>query len=306
MRIMEMVGFKKSLAQLFIFLVVFVACQPDNDILSSIDTLNVNSESASSALISENSDISTKAISAMTNTQYAGARSVSEVLSFSDQRLTGATVTLYRTGTIGAPAGKIIIDFKTGCTDLHGVVRKGQIKITYGGKRWMPGSYFTVRLINFYRNSAHIEGTDSTSFTGLGTNNDTLQLKFDSNLDSGKITFGDGRTIQREDTLKKTWYRYVDLNGKIDPYKGELHVTGSGWGVNKFGNTYEWDIASELVYSLPCWLSSKVYIPVTGEKTFTVNNVTYTVEYGSGACDNQVIVKLKGREKTITVSGDGN
>src|SRR5437868_5690200 len=117
MRIMEMVGFKRRLGQTFIFLIVFVACQPDSDILNSIDTQNVNSESASSALISENSDISTKLISSITRTQYAGARTVSETLLPNDQRLTGATVTLERTGTISAPAGQIIIDFETGKTD---------------------------------------------------------------------------------------------------------------------------------------------------------------------------------------------
>jgi hypothetical protein len=308
MRIIKTLNLKKATVQLAVFFLAFAACQPDNEILSSIDTQNVNSESASEALISENSDIATKVISAMTNTQYAGARFSAEVLALSDSRLNGAIVTLYRTGTKDAPAGQIIIDYATGSTDNHGVIRKGKIKITYEGKRWMPGSSYKIELKDFYRNSAHIEGTQHTDFTGLGPSNDTLQLKFDTNLDSGKITFGDGRTIQRKDTLKKIWYRFVDLTtGKIDPLRGELHVTGSGWGKNKLGNSYEWEITSELVYSLSCWISNKVYIPVKGEKSLTVNNVTYAVAYGKGECDNQITVKLSnGKQKAINITSDGN
>ena len=49
---------KKATAQLALFLVAFAGCQPDNEILNSIDVQNVNSESASAALVNEISEIS--------------------------------------------------------------------------------------------------------------------------------------------------------------------------------------------------------------------------------------------------------
>jgi len=382
MRIIKTLSLKKATAHFTLFLIAFAACQQDNEILNSIDTQNVNSESASSALINESSDMATKLISSLTRTQYAGGRLSASTIAFTDSRLSGATVRLYPTGTVTAPAGTILIAFMTkrtgtiscttdsktvtgsgtlfssslaagsilvdslgavigtvgtiasntsltlidnaavaltasgygisGVTDGQGIIRKGQIKIAYSGKRWTPGSYYKIKLINFYRNSAHIEGTELTNFTGT-TGTDTLQLKFEATLDSGKITFGDGESVARTGTLYKTWVRYIDINtGKIDPLKGELHVTGSGTGVNKLGKSYVWDITSELVYSLSCWISNKIYIPVKGKKTFTIDNsnTTYTINYddetNDGNCDNQVIVTFNGREKTINVTGDGN
>ncbi len=311
MRIIKTFSLKKAAAQFALFLVALAACQQDNEILNSVDTQNVNSESASSALMNENADIAAKAISAMTNSQYAGTQdTIVLFLSSKDSRLAGATVTRYRTGTADSPAGQIIIDFKTGRTDNNGVIRKGQININYAGKRWTPGSYYVIRLNKFIRNSAYIEGIDSTNFTSTGKNNDTLQLSFHSILES-RITFGDGMQIENNGTLDKIWNRYIDINyGKIDPLKGELDVTGSGTGTNKLRKSYTWNIDSALVYRLPCWFSNKVYIPVKGKKTLTVANTIYTINYNDatngGNCDNQATVKLNGKEKTIIVTGDGN
>jgi hypothetical protein len=379
MRIIKTLSFKKATARFALFLVAVAACQPDNEILNSVDTQNVNSESTAAALMSECSDIATKMLSALTNSQYSGGRVSSEVLLIGDPRLSGALVTVYRTGTVSAPSGRIIIDFKTvrtgtiscttnsktitgtgtlfsselaigsvlvnsegaiigtvasinsytsltlvanaaigvtdgayatsGCT-YNGVTRRGQIKITYAGKRWTSGSYYVTRLSNFYRNSAHIEGTESTTFSSTGPNNDTLRLTFDSHLDSGIVTFGDGRNIQRQGTLTKTWYRYIDVtSGKIDPLNGEIEVTSdSGTGTNKLDKVYSWGIDSTLVYRLSCSINNKVFVPVKGGKHITIDNTTYNISYGSGgaACDNLETIFLNGKKKTILITGDGN
>src|SRR5437879_1721255 len=161
MRIIKMFSLKKAAVYVSIFIVFFVACQPNNEILSSLDIQNVNSETSSSALVSENSELATAVMGGLTKTQYAGGRFAADTLkNLSDSRLSCATVTFARTGTVDAPAGTITIDFGNGlkstgapCTDNHGVQRKGQIVITYSGKRWVAGSYHSIELKNFYRNS---------------------------------------------------------------------------------------------------------------------------------------------------------
>ena len=312
MRIIKMLNLKKAAAYATIFIIFFAACQPDNEILSSLDIQNVNSETASSALESENSELATAVMGALTRTQYAGARFAADTLkNLSDSRLTCASVVLNRTGTVDMPAGTITIDFGNGlkstgvaCTDNHGIQRKGQIVITYSGKRWVAGSYHIIELIKFYRNSALIEGTE---YDTTLTVSDTLQLSMKSRLNGGKVTFGDGKTIYRDHTLTKTWYRFLDsFTGRIDPTKDEWHIAGSANGTNKNGDSYVMATSTDLIHKLSCWINNKVYIPVQGTKTITVDNINYEIDYGTGTYDNQVVVTVNGKSKVITVTGDGN
>lgn len=306
MKTIKMLRLKNISVVIAVFILILASCQKDNDILNSLDIQNVNSEAASSAYIDENSDISSVVMGSLTTTQYSGARVEGEIITSPgdrDGRLKCATVTVNRTGTKDAPAGTITIDFGSAgtCSDNRGVIRKGKIIITYSGRRWMPGSTFSIQLVDFYRNSTHIEGTESDT-TKLSA--DSLHLKFVSWLVGGKITFGDGRTIERNHTFTKTWYR------SSLPQNDEWYLEGSAYGKNKNGNVYQMEIESPLIHKVTCWVSNKVFIPVKGIKVITVTTTsgitTYKVDFGDGTCDNQVTVTINGKEKVITVNGDGN
>jgi hypothetical protein len=49
---------------------------------------------------------------------------------------------------------------------------------------------------------------------------------------------------------------------------------------------------------------------VKGVKSMSVTTATgvrtYKIDYGDGTCDNLVTVTINGKEKVITVNGDGN
>ncbi|MBI1770407.1 MAG: hypothetical protein HY015_08860 [Bacteroidetes bacterium] len=306
MKTIKMLRLKNISVGAAMFILILASCQKDNDILNSLDVQNVNSEAASSAYVNENSDISSGVIGSLTTAQYSGARMEGDIIpnpGDRDGRLKCATVTVNRTGTKDAPAGTITIDFGTtgSCADNHGVIRKGKIIITYSGRRWMPGSTFSIQFVDFYRNSNHIEGKESDT-TKLSA--DSLHLKFVSWLVGGKITFGDGKTIERNHTLSKTWYR------SSLPQNDEWHLEGNAYGKNKNGNVYTMEIQSALIHKVSCWVSNKVTIPVKGVKIITVTTASgvtnYKVDYGDGTCDNQVTVTINGKEKVITVKEDGN
>src|SRR5258707_11276487 len=296
MKAIKMLRLKNISVLIAVFILILASCQKDNEILNSLDVQNVNSEAASSAYVNENSDMSSTVIGSLTTTQYAGARMEGEIiygLGDRDGRLKCATVTINRTGTKDAPAGTITIDFGSSgsCADNHGVIRKGEIIITYSGRRWMPGSTFSIQLVDFYRNSTHIEGTESDT-TKLSA--DSLHLKFVSWLVGGKITFGDGRTIERNHTFSKTWYR------SILPQNDEWHLEGSAYGKNKNGNVYQMEIQSPLIHKVACWVSNKVFIPVKGVKIITVTTSTgvntYKVDLSYGTWAIQVTVPFNVRE----------
>ncbi len=61
-------------------------------------------------------------------------------------------------------------------------------------------------------------------------------------------------------------------------------------------------ITSELVYSKTCELNSKVFIPVKGIKTLTVDHKEIIIDYGDGSCDNTVTITVNGKSKVETLT----
>ena len=295
----------KNASALVVTIIFLASCQKDSSILNSTDTQSVNAESASSAYVSENSDISSSVVGGMSSTQYSGAREDEIITGLADRddRLKCATVTVVRTGTKLHPAGTITITFDPSCSDNRGVKRSGSIIINYNGIRWMPGSYLVISFVDFYRNDVHIEGIDSLK-TQLSS--DSLHLQFVSKLTDGKVTFGDGRFITRNHTLTREWIRdfYHPLNCEWLTLKG-----GVAYGQHKNGNTYQMEITKTLVHKIIC-LADKVFIPVSGTKVINVTTPTetkqYIIDYGDGHCDNDITVTINGKVKTITVNGEGD
>ena len=288
-------------AVIFIFL---ASCQKDSSILNSTDTQNVNAESASSAYLSEGTDISSNAVAGVSTTQYSGARADGEIIGGlvdRDDRFKCATVTITRTGTRLNPSGTITITFDPTCSDKRGVKRSGTIVIRYDGRRWMPGSYFSVHA-DFHRNDTHIQGVDSLTSK---LNADSTHLQFLSILTGGQVTFGDGKTITREHNITREWYRAAL------PMNDEWHTLtgGEATGKCKNGDTYQMQITKDLIHKNSC-LADKVFIPVSGTKVINVTTPStteqYTVDYGDGTCDNNITVTINGKVKTITVNAEGD
>lgn len=293
----------KAASTVAIALVLLVSsCKKDTELLNASDTQNLNSEAVSDSYSDENNDISNIAIGGVTDLQYAGARTEGDPvtnLGDLDDRLKCATVTITRTGTKDTPAGNIVVDFGSGCTDGRGVIRKGKITITYSGKRFLPGSTIVTTFQDFYRNGVKVEGVHTLTNTQA---NLTSFPKFTVVIAGGKLTFPDGKTITREQNFTREWQRAT--NPTQD--KWVILAGSSASGTNKSGKTYSMNVTKDLVYSRACQISNKVFIAVSGTKVFVTDSRTYTVDYGNGDCDNDITVSVNGVSKTITVNADGN
>lgn len=293
----------KLMSTLAIALVLAVtSCKKDNELLSSSDTQNLNSESVSDSYSDEANDMSNIAIGGVTDTQYAGVRTEGDSvtrLSKLDDRLKCATVTITRTGTKESPAGNIVIDFGTGCTDVRGIVRKGKITITYTGNRFTTGSKIVTTFQDYFRNGVKVEGTHT--LTNVTATNVSYP-RFSVVIVGGKLTFPDGRTITREHSFTREWQRAI--NPALD--KWVILAGSSASGTNKGGKSYTMVVQKDIVYSRACQISNRVFIAVSGTKVFTTDSKTFTVDYGNGDCDNDITVTVNGVSKTITVNADGN
>ena len=110
-------------------------------------------------------------------------------------------------------------------------------------------------------------------------------------LEGGQVIFSDGTAITRDATWERIWDREENVTT----------LTGSATGVNRNGEAYRAEIVEEFVFARDCWLG-RVFIPVSGVKTFTVEDQITTIDYGEGACDNLATVTKDGVSEEIIVS----
>ncbi len=290
---------------LIAFVLVLGSCnKTDDSILSATDSQNLSSEEVSESFTDEANDVSNVAVNGITEVEYAGSRTEGELsnsLKDLDDRLKCATVTITRTpnSTKDNPSGSILIDFGAGCTDARGVVRKGKIRVAFTGKRFFPGSTITTTFEDYFRNEVKVEGTHTL------TNAQATLLsnpKFTVRIVGGKITFGDGKTVTREQSFTREWLRATSPNAD----KWVILKGSAASGKNRNDKTYTMEVTADLEYSRACAVSNKVFIAVKGTKVFTTDSKIFTVDYGTGACDNDITVTVNGATKTITVGANGN
>ncbi|MBS1487027.1 MAG: hypothetical protein JST43_05515 [Bacteroidetes bacterium] len=298
-----------------LFWVALASCQKDSDILSANDTQKVNNESVAASVTNDAGDIATSAVGGMAVSDYSGSSAGARETGFRalhlwriDERLQCAVITISRTGTRLHPHGVIVINFdslSSTCKDSHGVRRRGKIIITYDGIRWMPGSWHNVRLVNYYRNDTHIQG----NLTITTQQADTSQyLMFKSVLDSGAVTFPNGKTITREHTITREWVRAGSpLNDEwITLTENPVdHSLSTANGTFKNGESYFMQVTKDLVVKVSCRLEG-VYTPVQGEKVITFGNEQITIDYGNGSCDNTITITIKGKEKQLSINESGD
>ena len=286
---------------------VFVwSCSEDDPaVVSSTDTANVQGESVTDSYYDESNDFSTIAVggtSATLTGRTENGRTNEEIKNLGDidSRLSCAVVTLVKdpTSTQDKPVykGTITIDFKDGCTDAKGNIRKGKITIAYNGRRFALNSTITTTFVNYSVNGIKIEGTNIlTNLTA------TLESspKFKNEVKGGKVTFTDGKVATRDHVLTREWIRATN------PTQDSWKVEGSATGTNREGVNYQMEITKALVYKRSC-VASKVFIAVEGTKKFTGGDKTMTIDFGAGDCDNKVTVTVNGVSKEVEIKADGS
>lgn len=185
------------------------------------------------------------------------------------------------------------IDFGTSCTDAKGNIRSGKIIISRSGQILQPGSSITTSLADYTVNGIAVEGVRVLSNISESS---TSTPKFSVVLSGGRLSWPDGTTAVREVSHTRSWVRATN------PANDEWLIEGTATGTNRQGQEYTGTISSALVVKIACRAES-AFVPVKGTLVITrPDKVAVTLDYGNGACDNEVLVSANGRSKTITVS----
>ena len=284
-----------AVAFLFATAAFVTSCKKDADPFSGEVNQTINNESTQDAQQDEVDDIATAQLN---ESDPAGKYATTE-----DGRVSCAKITVELGAEKGS--GTVVINFDLkpngepnpeGCKDAKGNVRKGKITIHWTGGRWFKiGSVITITLDNYSINGVVINGTRTLS-------NVTTNVLFPT------------WTIVAEHTAE--WpngnmaSRTVHKTRKWDIVGGKIIVTqtagadSAASGTNRHGRNYSVQITQELVFSIDCIISNKVYIPVSGVKVITFDNKVVTIDFGSGECDNTFTVTFDGRVRTESARND--
>lgn len=279
------------------------SCSKNSESFSTEDTETSNNESTQESTTSELDDITTTVLENSPDSGSPGGH----ILTFTDDRFACATIEFFDVNA-EKTAGKAVITFDAnGCADKKGNIRKGVIKIAWTGGRWFKeGSSVTVTLEDYSINDVQITGTRTTTCKSYTASPLTITWLLTGNH---VATWPDGTTASRRINKTRKW-EHSTTEDKFTITNGPTAVSAAE-GVNRQGREYKVYITSPLVYLGSCAKSSKVFIPVKGEKVMTQfsssgKTKSLTVNYGSGTCDNTYTVTSGALIKTLTCKNDGN
>jgi hypothetical protein len=191
--------------------------------------------------------------------------------------------------TIGAFPKTITVDFGSGCTGKDGHIRKGKIITVYTGPMVMPGNTATTTFEQFYYDDVLVEGTHVIKNISTDAN-----FIFTATIENGKLTKSDGDNITVNRT--RTWTQTNGSDTPLFPLDDVYNITGSATGTTHQGsNAILWttEITTPLVRKFTCkWI-------VSGEVKITCTNVTGTVDFGNGDCDNNAILTIGNKNYLI-------
>jgi len=189
---------------------------------------------------------------------------------------------------------QVTIDFGTTgcvCSNWDGKTRKGKIIATYTGKYTETGTIITWRTENYFVNDNEHRISKTVENKGK---NQAGQPYFNITVANSIVTPSGTATWQS--ARVRTWTKGYDTpnTGWDDEYT--ISEVTPATGKNRKGVGYIVRITKPIM-----WKASCAFKLVGGELELTVEGKTdkRTVNYGSGNCDRQYQVTIKGRTYTI-------
>jgi len=195
--------------------------------------------------------------------------------------------------TVSNPKSITIDCGETNCTFSNGVNRRGKILVTFTGRYRDEGTVITVTLENYHVNDYYLQGTKTV--TNLGYN-DEGNLTYSVEIAGAQLTAPDNSwTSTWQSSRLREWI--AGENTIWNPFDDVYAITGSGSGVSRNGATFDVNITNELIVKIGCrWIvQGNVAVTRPTAEDFTVN-------FGSGNCDNVAVVNIFDNDYTITMN----
>ncbi|RAR71458.1 hypothetical protein [Flavobacterium aciduliphilum] len=185
------------------------------------------------------------------------------------------------------------IDFGSGCTLANNNVVSGKIIITFTYHPTATSQTVNYSFDNFYHNNIKIEGNKSFTRTmTTGANPHPIVI-----MQMDLTATINGQTHHRVGSRTREIIAGYDTPNDLSD--NVYSITGS-WTTTHPSGTITSTITTPLQVKMSCMNVHKPLI-VSGVITFTKNNHTATLDYGTGDCDNTAVFTINGNSYTIVI-----
>jgi hypothetical protein len=201
------------------------------------------------------------------------------------------------TPTLGTQVTKTIDFGNTGCTLNNGNVVKGKIIITFVYQPNATSHTVNYTFDNFYHNNIKFVGTKTftrsmTAASATSVPHPIVTMQLDMT-----ITMPNSDIYTRVGTRTRELVEGINTDTFLDNiYK----ITGNWITTNQNGNQYTATITEPLMAKMSCIAVNKPIL-AKGIITFVRNNITSTLNYGNGMCDNLAVFTINGVSFTIVI-----
>lgn len=189
------------------------------------------------------------------------------------------------------------IDYGEGCTTDRGREISGKMMVTFTDRIRKEGASRSITFEDFVVNGNKVTGTKTITNNGIDANE---LFSYTVTLRNGSVTTEAGKVIKHEFTRTRTWVEGMDTNFKDDGREGILddvwEVTGAMEGVNRNGVAYKATVTTPLRRQANCKWLTKGVLEITSDKH---PDVTVSIDYGDGTCDNKAVATAGERTKEI-------
>lgn len=199
--------------------------------------------------------------------------------------------------TAGTQVTKTIDFGTTGCTLNNGNVVRGKIINTFVYQPNATSHTVTYTFDNFYHNNIKFEGTKTftrsrTIETATSPSHPIVVMELEMT-----ITMPNGDVYTRVGSRTRELVEGFNTDTFLDNI---YRITGSWTTTNQNGNQHTATITEPLMAKMSCTAVNKAIL-AKGVITFVRNNVSSTLNYGNGECDNLAVFTINGVSFTIVI-----
>lgn len=289
-----------KLSAVFLLLITYSSCDKENTNDTNAAQLTSADAIVNSKIDLANDDIATIADQLFDNINATtlNYRAIENNATIFSNCATITRIPAFGTAlTSGTQVTKTIDFGTTGCTLNNGNVVRGKIIITFVYQPDATSHTVTYTFDNFYHNNIKFEGTKTftrsrTTATATSPSHPIVVMQLEMT-----ITMPNGDVYTRVGTRTRELVEGYSTDAFLDNI---YRITGSWTTTNENGNQHTATITEPLMAKMSCIAVNKPIL-AKGIITFVRNNVTSTLNYGDGECDNLAIFTINGVSFTIVI-----
>jgi hypothetical protein len=289
-----------KLSAVFLLLITYSSCDKENTNDTNAAQLTSADAIVNSKIDLANDDIATIADQLFDNINATtlNYRAIENNATIFSNCATITRIPAFGTAlTSGTQVTKTIDFGTTGCTLNNGNVVRGKIIITFVYQPDATSHTVTYSFDNFYHNNIKFEGTKTftrsrTTATATSPSHPIVVMQLEMT-----ITMPNGDVYTRIGSRTRELVEGYSTDAFLDNI---YRITGSWTTTNENGNQHTATITEPLMAKMSCIAVNKPIL-AKGIITFVRNNVTSTLNYGDGECDNLAIFTINGVSFTIVI-----